>query len=123
MDIRQAPLPPTAQMLGLPVLNPDGALLGSVHAIVNDRVPGREPCVVVAHPDRDGGYRFTGFLLKEFECRRHGLGCFLVLPVFAETLDLLPGIDPALLLRDRAELTGLRRATGPLRRRRLPVVT
>jgi hypothetical protein len=123
MDTRQTSMPPTAQLLGLPVLNPEGVFLGTVHAIMNDAVPGREPCVVIAHAGRDGGHRLSGFLMREFECRRHGIGYFLVLPVFAETMDLLPGMDPALLLRDRAEPRARSRAPWPLRRRPVPVMT
>ena len=124
MDTRQAPLPSASQILGLPVLNPEGVLLGTVHAIANDAVPGREPCLIVAHRDRTGGYRFSGFLAREFECRRHGLGYFLVLPVFAETLELLPGVEPSMLLRDHPEqVSRLRPVPPPAVRRAIPAVT
>lgn len=122
MDTRHAPLPPVPQILGLPVLNPEGALLGTVHAVANDAVPGREPCLIVAYRDRNGGIRFSGFLAREFECRRHGLGHFLVLPVFAETLELLPGVEPSMLLRDLPEQTA-RLRPQPALRRTIPAVT
>ncbi|HUG90692.1 MAG TPA: hypothetical protein VML55_07665 [Planctomycetaceae bacterium] len=84
-------------------MNPDGVQIGNVHAVVDDAVAGRQPYLVVAHRDSAGGYRFSGFLLKEFECRRHGLGDYLILRVFPETLEALPGIDPGLLVRGRPD--------------------
>ena len=118
MDLRQRTMPPPTQTLGWPVLNPDGAPLGTVHAVVNDAVPGCEPYLVIAHADRDGGHRFSGFFVKEFECRRHGLGDFLVLRVFGETLSSLPGIDPGLLVRD--DPAGATESRIPAARRAVP---
>jgi hypothetical protein len=118
VDLRHQRMLPATQTLGLPVLNRNGDFLGTVHAVVDEAVPGRDPYLVLGWLTPDGGHRFGGFLLREFECRRHGLGDYLVLPVDPQTLEELPGIDPSLLIRGEPAGPAAARRGTPVRRRR-----